>query len=78
MFNVQFVKHASVTALQRLGFILEQILNNKILADALYQTMQKSEAKFFRIPLKASAAVKGFSSDDRWKVIINTKIEIDE
>jgi hypothetical protein len=31
----------------------------------------------FRIPLKASAPDKGFESDERWKVILNTKIEID-
>lgn len=28
--------------------------------------------------LKRPAPIKGFSSDERWKVIVNTEIEIDE
>jgi hypothetical protein len=40
--------------------------------------MKKKELSLFRIPLKASKEIKGFSSDNRWKVIVNTDIEIDE
>jgi len=32
----------------------------------------------FRIPLKAAARDKGFPSDEKWKVIINTTIELEE
>ncbi len=78
MFNDEFVNYVPATALQRLGYIIENVLNNKNLADALYKAMKKSKIKFFRIPLKASSPKKGFSSDERWKVIINTEIEIDE
>ena len=77
-FNDFIVANAPVTALQRLGYILDKVIENNVLADALYQTLERVGAKLFRIPLKASAPIKGFSSDERWKVIINTEIEIDE
>jgi hypothetical protein len=39
---------------------------------------KKAELEFFRIPLKTSTAKKEFPSDERWKVIVNTQIEVDE
>jgi predicted transcriptional regulator of viral defense system len=77
-FSEYLIQHAPVTALQRLGYLLDKVFDNNILADTLYRSLQQSGAKLFRVPLKASAPVKGFSSDERWKVIVNTKIEIDE
>jgi predicted transcriptional regulator of viral defense system len=77
-FNDFIIANAPVTALQRLGYILDKVIENNVLADALFQTLERAGAKLFRIPLKASEPIKGFSSDERWKVIINTEIEIDE
>jgi len=77
-FNDFIVANTPVTALQRLGFILDKVIENHVLADALFQTLERVGTKLFRIPLKASAPIKGFSSDERWKVIINTEIEIAE
>jgi predicted transcriptional regulator of viral defense system len=77
-FNIFIIENTSITALQRLGYILDKVFQNKVLADALFQVLQKAEAKLFRIPLKASAPTKGFSSDERWKVIVNAVIDIDE
>jgi predicted transcriptional regulator of viral defense system len=77
-FNIFIIGNTSITSLQRLGYILDKVIRNKVLADALFQVLQKAEAKLFRIPLKASAPTKGFSSNERWKVIVNTEMEIDE
>lgn len=77
-FTEYVLKNTPVTALQRLGYLLERVLDEKLLADALYGILQKGDVKLFRIPLKASSSAKGFSSDERWKVIVNTEIEIDE
>jgi len=74
-FNNLILANTSVTALQRLGYILDKVIENKVLADALYQALMRSRTKFFRIPLKASTPINGFSSDQRWKVIINTEID---
>ncbi|MBX7203780.1 MAG: type IV toxin-antitoxin system AbiEi family antitoxin [Bacteroidia bacterium] len=77
-FNSNLLQHVPVTALQRLGYLLDKILDNQPLANALYRALQNNKESLFRIPLKASAPAKGFASDERWKVIVNTTIELDE
>lgn len=77
-FNTILLKHVPATALQRLGYLMDKVFDNKLLADALYQALKQNSVPLFRIPLKASASAKGFFSDERWKVIMNTQIEIDE
>ncbi len=72
------IPNIPVSAFQRLGYLMERIFENQILADALFDFLEKNSIKFFRIPLKASPPVKGFALDERWKIIINTQIEIDE
>jgi predicted transcriptional regulator of viral defense system len=77
-FDDNLLEHVPVTALQRLGYLLDKVFDNQPLANALYQALQKNGSPLFRIPLKASAPEKGFASDERWKVIVNTQIELDE
>ena len=77
-FDNYLLQHTPITALQRLGYLLDKVFDNQVLANALYTSLQSSNASFFRTPLKASASTKGFSSDEKWKVIINTEIEPDE
>lgn len=72
-----FLQEAPVATIQRLGFLLEVILKQDI-GKHLYDVSQQARLSFFRIPLKTSAIEKGFPTHDRWKVIINTEIEIDE
>ncbi len=77
-FDTSLLNHAPVTALQRLGYILELLCFQSELADALYSAIRKKSIKFYRIPLKSSAPVKGCFAKNRWRVIVNAKIEIDE
>lgn len=72
------IPNIPVSAFQRLGYLIENIFDNQTLGDALFDFLQQNNVKFYRIPLKASASVKGFMSNERWKIIINTQIEIDE
>ncbi len=76
-FSWDLFRHAPETALQRLGYMLEFICQDKKLADELYNKMMEEEMILYRIPLKASGKTKGFTSRNRWKVILNTKIDID-
>lgn len=76
-FDTNLLQHVPVTALQRLGYLLDRELDNPMLANALYEALKKNNAPLFRIPLKGSAPAKGFVTDDRWKVIANTTIELD-
>jgi predicted transcriptional regulator of viral defense system len=77
-FNPIFFASTPSTAVQRLGYILEKVINNDKLANELFEASKENKLDFFRIPLKASAPVKGFPSDNRWKVIVNIDIKIDE
>jgi predicted transcriptional regulator of viral defense system len=77
-FNYSLLNHVHVTALQRLGYLLENACLHTELADALFEAMMREEMSLFRIPLKASKETKSFSSNNRWKVIVNTEIELDE
>lgn len=77
-FTTVLLKHVHVTTLQRLGYLLEYACYNIELAYVLFEAMKKENLNMFRIPLKAAKETKGFSSDNRWKVIVNTQIEIDE
>ena len=76
--NAYVLKHVPITALQRLGYMLDRVFDNQVLAQALYNLLQSSKETLLRIPLKSSAPRKGFSSDSKWKVIVNTKLELDE
>lgn len=77
-FDSNLLQHVPITALQRLGYLLDNILGQKPLGNALYKALQNSKATLFRIPLKTSTPVKGSASDDRWKVIVNVTIELDQ
>ena len=73
--NADFLKEVSSVSAQRLGFILDKVLEKTELAEQLYETCKKEKLKFYRKPLKASGKVKGFPYDEKWKIIINSNIE---
>ncbi len=64
------------SVLQRLGYILESFLSVKDVSDSLYLTVKRYINR--RTALNPFKKIKGFSSDNRWKVIINTGVEIEE
>jgi predicted transcriptional regulator of viral defense system len=77
-FNSEVLLHVQVTVMQRMGYLLENVCFNMELADALFEAMKREGLSLFRIPLKTAKETKGFSSENRWNVIVNTEIEIDE
>ncbi len=78
MFTPSFFNEVSTHSIQRLGYLLEYKLSQKELADALLTKAREAKLSFFRVPLKSDLPVKGLFSDEKWKVIANTEIEIDE
>lgn len=68
-------ENISLTVIQRLGYILDVVLNKKELSLIIKDFL--SDKKFFRTPLKPGANKTGFSVNDKWKVIENYKIETD-
>jgi predicted transcriptional regulator of viral defense system len=77
-FTTALLKHAHVTTLQRLGYLVELMGGHQALAEGLFESMKREKMTLFRIPLKSSKNAKGFSSDNRWKVIVNNEIDLDE
>lgn len=76
-FTDELISFSQVVMLQRLGFLLEKV-GKKDLADKLYSEVSNKYREWKRMPLKAGIPEKGFSSDPKWKIIVNTEIEIDE
>lgn len=64
-----------LSVLQRLGYILEIVLHKKELAEVIKNYL--SDKKIFRIPLKPGYKKEGFTVNNDWKVILNSKIETD-
>jgi hypothetical protein len=75
--NEVLISYASVSTLQRLGFILDEILNKKEIADRIFSLCKKAGIKFYLIQLKASGKKNNEVINEKWKVIINAEIETD-
>ncbi|MCX6257859.1 MAG: hypothetical protein NTW49_08200 [Bacteroidia bacterium] len=75
--NEEFIMFSSVSALQRIGYIFEEVLKNKVLAERIIQLSQKAGLKFSLIPLKASGSKEYSDINGKWKIEINTEIDIE-
>ncbi len=65
----------SSSVLQRLGYILDSILNKKDLSQVIQNYL--ADKKIFRVPLRPDLKKEGFSVHPVWKIIENHKIETD-
>jgi len=62
------------TNLQRLGFILENVIQEKKLSNTLYKILSKSY--YTKVPLSPLKKTNG-DLNEKWKIIINEQIEPD-
>ena len=67
-----------VAVLQRFGYLMERVIGDAEFAASLFDRCRQAGLTFFRIPLHPSLPTKGFSSDARWKVIVNVEIALEE
>ena len=63
---------------QRLGYILEHVVEENELADELYEQLRTSSGYFKYQPLSTSAEDNPSVRDSRWKININVEIETDD
>ena len=63
---------------QRLGYILENVIDDKETANKLYEQLRASSAGMVYKPLSTSAKDNSSSRDSRWKININVEIETDD
>lgn len=73
-----FSKVAPLATFQRLGYILEVVLDYKDVANDLYNLVIKTREPKRYVPLKSNADSKGYHVNKKWKIIENFEIEIDD
>lgn len=61
------------TALQRLGYILDDVLDEKPLADAIWKVLQSRS--FFHSPLNPAVGESNGPISKKWKIYINIDLE---
>ena len=76
--SADFVKEVPVSSLQRLGYILEDVLEEQEAADAVYDLLKRAGARLQTVALKAGKDAAGAGMNERWKIKVNETIEIDE
>ena len=67
-------QYSNTAAIQRLGYILDEIISAEKLSDTLWKAL--SERTCFPVPLSPQKEKKG-ETDNKWKVIKNMEIESD-
>lgn len=73
-----FFEFVSVSTIQRLGYLLEQVIENVDLANILFEKAIEAGCNFQPIALKNRKSTENCIQDKKWKIIINTEIEIDD
>ena len=74
----EFVKVAPVACFQRLGYILEEVLEEYAAADVVYGLLKAAGVRLQGAALKAGKDTAGAEWCSRWKIFVNETIEIDE
>lgn len=75
----EILGYTTVSTLQRFGFVLEHVVESQDQADGLYDMLVHFGKRFGYVPLSHYAKC-GIDAerDKRWKILINTQIEIDD
>lgn len=75
--NNKLFAFTSVAAVQRLGYILENILEQNEQADLLHEKLLAYGKRLNYIPLSTRSKKETMFRDSRWKININTEIQTD-
>jgi len=73
-----FFDYVPTSTVQRLGYLLENELEQPDLAKLLFSKSQEFGCKFQNRPLKYSRPTRDCETNQKWKIMINETIEIDE
>lgn len=73
-----FFDYVPMPVIQRLGYLLDEELDMKKQADDLYAKAKKFGHPFRKTALKNRNSIVGYPVNEKWKIIVNEKIEIDE
>ncbi|GHT50656.1 hypothetical protein AGMMS49982_06380 [Bacteroidia bacterium] len=76
-----FLQLFPATAIQRLGYLLDEVLEQEGKAGILLEKVKQAGIKFRKIGLKPEIQIGEpfeYEQNEIWKIVINEKIEIDE
>ena len=73
-----FFDYVPTSSVQRLGYLLENVLEHSTPANILYSKARTIGCKFQKIPLKSNKPAYDCETNEKWKIIINEKNEIEE
>ena len=73
-----FFDYVPVSTIQRLGYLLENELEQPKQANILYSKAKTHGCKFQKIPLKYSNSINDCETNKKWKIIVNEYIELDD
>ncbi|MES2387862.1 MAG: type IV toxin-antitoxin system AbiEi family antitoxin [Bacteroidota bacterium] len=76
-FNRKLLKICNTSTLQRLGYIFEHIIDEKNLADAVYNLLSKTSLPLYRVKLDSKGKIRACPLDKKWNIYINAQIETD-
>ena len=72
------VPYIKTVTWQRLGYLLENIVEDNTTAGQLYEQLRSSSARMIYKPLSTSADNNPSQRDNRWKINVNVRIETDD
>lgn len=76
--KADFFEYVPMPVIQRLGYLLDEELDFKKQADDLFLMTKKVGCSFRKTPLKNRKGITNCPVNEKWKVIVNEQIEIDE
>ena len=74
---MELLQYFNAPIIQRLGYILECVLEEQQTADELYDLARKASISFRKVLLKVTKPATD-NLNKRWKIIDNQPIEIDD
>ena len=75
---VKFFEYVPTPVIQRLGYILDNVLEEHKKANDLFANIRQYVPSFRKTPLKYRKSITGCETNKKWKVIINEQVEIDD
>lgn len=73
----ELLQYTTMATLQRLGYILDEILEESEQADVIYRQLIALNKRMVYVPLSNQAEESG-EKNKKWKIDINTEIEVDD
>lgn len=76
--NESFLQLAPVPVFQRLGYLLDRVLEETKIADGLLELVSANGMRMKAAPLRLGTPIENSNVDKKWKVIVNQIIQTDE